>query len=107
MEGCCSPSSGPQPVSNPPRLMFRPLVATGRISYGLYLWHVPVGVWIVNHGIGSPLLALLLTFLAATLSWRCVESPLMSMGRSLAVEIPRGHPRRTEHRGEEVSVSPA
>jgi len=95
-------------ISHPPRVLtFRPLVATGRISYGLYLWHLPVGVWIVNHGLGSPVLALLLTFLIATLSWRCLESPLMGMGRELAVGIPRHHPRATEPGGEEVSVSPA
>jgi peptidoglycan/LPS O-acetylase OafA/YrhL len=95
-------------ISHPPRiLLFGPLVATGRISYGLYLWHLPVGVWIVNHGIGSPVLALLVTVLVATLSWRFLESPLQRKGRSVAGRIPGGYARAADSGVEEVSVSPA
>ncbi len=58
----------------------RPLVAVGKISYSLYLWHWPVFVlfrW--TTGLDTPLLraiAVLLAFALAILSYRWVENPL-------------------------------
>lgn len=61
----------------------RPMVALGRISYGVYLWHWPVTVAVPVAGF--PLreqvlrqgLRVLLTLLAATLSYRLVERPVL------------------------------
>jgi peptidoglycan/LPS O-acetylase OafA/YrhL/lysophospholipase L1-like esterase len=62
-------------------LSLRPLPWVGRLSYGLYLWHWPITVWLVPNRVHvSPLtlnLARLgLTFVAATLSYYLVERPI-------------------------------
>jgi peptidoglycan/LPS O-acetylase OafA/YrhL len=79
-------------------LAWRPLVAVGVISYGVYLYHWPIFVWLSPErtGLGEwPLVALRLTatFSAATLSYFLVERPyrrrhwslsLRSVGAALA-----------------------
>jgi peptidoglycan/LPS O-acetylase OafA/YrhL len=58
-------------------LSTRPLVWLGRISYSLYLWHVPVyAVLSYKH----PLVALLLSIAVAWLSYAYVEQPLRARG---------------------------
>jgi len=63
----------------------RPLLYTGKISYGLYLWHnfMPaLVVWLLGYNPGTWKLAAfatLLTFAAAATSWTLVESPLNSL----------------------------
>jgi peptidoglycan/LPS O-acetylase OafA/YrhL len=59
-------------------LSIRPLRATGRVSYGLYLWHVPMLAFF-------GLLGLPLAIIATLLSFRYVEQPFL--GR-------RGAPRQ-------------
>ena len=53
-------------------LSVRPLVSLGKISYSLYLWHVPV---YAVFGYRHPLLALPIALGAAGLSYRFVEQP--------------------------------
>jgi peptidoglycan/LPS O-acetylase OafA/YrhL len=53
-------------------LSLRPLVLLGRISYSLYLWHVPV---FAVFGYRHPLFALPISLAAAGLSYRFVEQP--------------------------------
>lgn len=60
-----------------------PLVAVGRISYGLYLWHWPIYVWLSPPRVdldGIALLAVRLaaSFCAATASYLLVEHPIRS-----------------------------
>ena len=62
-------------------LSWRPLTATGLVSYGLYLWHWPVFVWLDEARTGwsgVPLLALQLavTVGITLLSYRFVEMPV-------------------------------
>jgi len=56
-----------------------PLVAVGKISYSLYLWHAPILYWFrwrsPGHGTLDATTALAVAFLAAWLSYRFVEQP--------------------------------
>lgn len=73
-------------------LSFRPLRWIGTISYGLYLWHWPIDVWLVEWRLGlGPtalnLLRLAVTFAAATASYYLVELPIRR-GRFFGVRRP-------------------
>jgi peptidoglycan/LPS O-acetylase OafA/YrhL len=62
-------------------LALTPLVWIGRISYGLYLWHWPVNVYLTEArvgiaGDGLNLLRLVVTFAIATASYHLVEMPI-------------------------------
>jgi peptidoglycan/LPS O-acetylase OafA/YrhL len=71
-------------ISKPRWLGIAPLVAVGRISYGLYLWHFPLAellpAWAAFIG----------TFVLAALSYRFVELPIR---RAAAKWRPTAHPR--------------
>jgi peptidoglycan/LPS O-acetylase OafA/YrhL len=64
-------------------LEFPPLVAIGRISYGLYLFHLPILLWIAPEGpegkVSTMLLVGSFTFLMAGLSYVCVERPCLRL----------------------------
>ncbi len=65
-------------------LAWRPLAGAGIVSYGLYLWHLPILLAVRSAGLlpepFAPRLAvvLVLSFLAAWLSWRLVERPAIA-----------------------------
>jgi peptidoglycan/LPS O-acetylase OafA/YrhL len=64
----------------------------GDRSYGVYLWHYPIVAWLAGKNLsGWQYLsaALCLTLLAANLSFRCVELPLMRRAASLGRRAPR------------------
>jgi peptidoglycan/LPS O-acetylase OafA/YrhL/lysophospholipase L1-like esterase len=88
-----------QPDSTSPltaALSWRPLRAIGMISYGLYLWHWPIYVWLSPTRVdldGASLLALRLavTVVVATASYFIVERPIRRgalTGWSLRVASP-------------------
>lgn len=72
-------------------LMVRPLHFVGVVSYGIYLWHMPVMNWMssvpqamgVDGYIFWPLLLLttLITLILATVSWYLVERPAIRFGK--------------------------
>ncbi|MEM7503931.1 MAG: acyltransferase [Pseudomonadota bacterium] len=51
------------------------------LSYGVYVWHMVVINALLVVGYPSPVLALVLTFLFAGLSWRFVEKPALALKR--------------------------
>jgi peptidoglycan/LPS O-acetylase OafA/YrhL len=64
-------------------LAFQPVVWIGKVSYGLYLWHVPIDVAIRPgmHDLGLSwwplqLLRLVVTFAVVTVSYYVVEQPI-------------------------------
>ncbi len=69
-------------------LSYDPLVFIGKISYGLYLWHVPVFRWFSMNktlpGSASFLLKFAVTFLCALLSWYLLEKRATAFGRKLS-----------------------
>jgi peptidoglycan/LPS O-acetylase OafA/YrhL len=67
----------------------RPAVALGRVSYGFYLWHLPVFRWTDDRLVGQPafariVLGLLLALTATVLSYRLLELPALRMKRRFA-----------------------
>jgi peptidoglycan/LPS O-acetylase OafA/YrhL len=72
------------------------LVRAGVLSYGLYLWHYPIvtwgRVWLPQEGLPDrfePLWVLPLAWLAASISYRVVELPLLKLKARFAAEPPR------------------
>ncbi len=66
----------------PRALGTRPLMAVGRVSYGLYLWHYPVIVVVQDRlgDAGSPvqwLVATVISAVATVTSWLLVEKPCL------------------------------
>jgi len=75
-------------AAQPPRsLELRPLVWVGAVSYGLYLWHVPVLLVLRADGLmpltpwGATLVGLPISLLLGWLSLRLIERPAMAWSR--------------------------
>jgi peptidoglycan/LPS O-acetylase OafA/YrhL len=62
-------------------MSIKPLEYTGKISYGMYLWHYPIGMMLRNEFNFDPNVDLLITLIAtyciAAMSWKFLESPLL------------------------------
>jgi peptidoglycan/LPS O-acetylase OafA/YrhL len=74
---------GPNPVARV--LATRPLVGLGLISYGVYLWHWPIAVWVTEDQVGGGPVPLFLvrsalTLAASLLSYRLIEQPIRRHG---------------------------
>lgn len=76
-------------------LQTRPIVWTGKVSYGLYLWHMPIFVAVRLHTIDRNLprwfpfaLAVALTYAMAAFSYRFVERPFLRRKRPKGVVMP-------------------
>jgi peptidoglycan/LPS O-acetylase OafA/YrhL len=66
-----------------------PLRYVGRISYGVYLYHCPLTLWMTDHGWAWWLIvivALPLTLVLASLSYHLVERPLLSLSRPIEIK---------------------
>ncbi|WP_047497528.1 acyltransferase [Terriglobus sp. TAA 43] len=61
----------------------RPFIYFGRISYGLYVFHLPVLAAVTSHvhGLAGSALTLLLTFGVAAISYRYFETPFLRLKR--------------------------
>lgn len=60
-------------------LAWRPLVALGVISYGVYLWHWPIFLWLGTRreaDVAAQFWAMVLTIVVAALSYVLVERPI-------------------------------
>ncbi|UTI62547.1 acyltransferase [Paraconexibacter antarcticus] len=77
-------------VRAPRLLTARPVVRVGELSYGIYLWHVPLLLFLRAQGVlplfttGALAVILPLTFLVAAASWRFVEQPAQAWSRRVA-----------------------
>jgi peptidoglycan/LPS O-acetylase OafA/YrhL len=73
-------------------LSFAPLVGLGRISYSLYLYHLPIllGFGAISSGsVSRKILAIELSVLAAALSFRYIEQPILRRGGRSSPHPPR------------------
>jgi peptidoglycan/LPS O-acetylase OafA/YrhL len=66
-----------------------PAVAVGRVSYGFYLWHLPVLRWTDDRLIGKPAVVrisvgLTLAAIATVLSYQLLELPALRLKRRFA-----------------------
>ncbi|HEX3597978.1 MAG TPA: acyltransferase family protein [Polyangiaceae bacterium] len=73
-------------------LSVRPLASLGIISYGVYLWHWPVNVFLTEdrthlHGVPFQAMRFALTFTIAAASYRFLERPIRRHG------VPFGRPQ--------------
>lgn len=74
-------------------LVTRPMVWLGTVSYGIYLWHVPVFLTLRAHDLlpSSPVLAIVvalpITLALAEASWRWVERPAQTRARGPAARL--------------------
>jgi len=78
-----------QPQSFTGKLLSMPmLIGIGKISYALYLWHVPIFLWFKWHSVLSPwqsfMLKFIVSFLLAWLSWVLLEKKASQRGHRLS-----------------------
>lgn len=62
-------------------LSIRPLVYTGKISYGFYLWHYPIVLGLSQYGIVGKMSALVISFGLASASYHWIELPFLTLKR--------------------------
>jgi peptidoglycan/LPS O-acetylase OafA/YrhL len=90
-------------------LSLPPITFIGRISYGIYVWHLVVIVLqpYLPTAVQSPFVMLAITMLFSVSSWYLVEVPLNRMGHRLARRLAEARPLPTSSRVSEPSPEPA
>ncbi|MEZ5967566.1 MAG: acyltransferase [Hyphomonas sp.] len=85
-----------RPVAPVVRVLELPLMSwLGRVSYGLYLWHLPVYILtrrIAGDQLSQPafiLFAVSVTLLATSLSYYLIERPIVALRQRFGAHIPR------------------
>lgn len=73
-------------------LGWAPLRYTGRISYGLYLWHPLLLSMARLHGFPVVPFTLVGTFVLASISWHAVESPILRLRSQRRPRTPKAVP---------------
>ena len=90
-------------------LSVRPLPYLGRISYALYLFHLPMLVfaaaWFDFLPAGTSIPAFAMTVILAAVSWRWFEGPINSMRRRFPAPVPTSPPVTQPHRPDVTAVS--
>jgi peptidoglycan/LPS O-acetylase OafA/YrhL len=74
-------------------LISRPLTIIGKISYGLYLWHLPVFVVLGRHVTSGPkplriLIGIVIASAVTSLSWHFVEKPFLNIKNQRYGNVP-------------------
>jgi len=68
-------------------LSIRPLVYTGKISYGFYLWHYPIVLGLSQYGNFGKMAALMLSFGLASASYHWIELPFLAQKKQFAARL--------------------
>jgi len=72
-------------------LSVRPFTQIGRISYGLYLWHYPIFVYVDLRtsltGVAAEFVKVALAFVFAVTSWFLIERPALRLKRRFAAPL--------------------
>lgn len=65
----------------------QPLLLIGKLSYGIYLYHLSVGAWVAGHveptSPAFPVVAGIITLALAFASWHLMEQPLIALGKRI------------------------
>jgi len=86
-----------QQKNAPNILSWNPVVYIGRISYGLYLYSAPICLFGATKGI-NPFLLLILSFVAAAVSYELVEKPALRLKDRIGRGKSQGVCLRTDRR---------
>ena len=65
-------------------LTLRPLTIIGKVSYGLYLWHLPVFLILGRHVTSGPkplrlLIGIIVASVVTVISWFFIEKPFLNL----------------------------
>jgi peptidoglycan/LPS O-acetylase OafA/YrhL len=91
-------------------LAWRPAVALGRVSYGFYLWHLPVLRWTDDRLVGEPAIVRIavgfaLTLAATLTSYRLIERPALRLKDRFAASAPESEGTHRTFLDQSASVS--